>query len=450
MSRVCVVGAGLSGLAAAFYLAEGGADVLLLDAGDEPGGNLSSRKISNDADNWVLDMGPNSFGEKSEDLMSLVRACGADEDLVPASKTAAGARFLYRKGKVMPVPAGPGLMLSPILPLKDRLRLLKEPFVKPSSADQPEETLARFCDRRLGKMARLKLLTPVVSGIYAGDPERLGAESAFPKMVEMERGFGSLVRAAMKGNGPPSRGRLQTFKDGLQGLAFRLIDKLGDRYRPRQRVSHIATGPQGWELTTEQGDSFSAEHLVLAITAKEAAPLMRDADAAMASELDSIRYAPMSVVHVGVQREHSGDMPDGFGFLIPRDEGLRILGCIFSSKLFTGRAPEGHELVTIFIGGDLDPGSASLSDDELVDIALKDLRKALGGEWKPALTSVTRWPLAIPQYETGHKDRVARIDRLAAAHQGLYLLGNWRGGIAIPDCAREGKLAADRILASLK
>jgi oxygen-dependent protoporphyrinogen oxidase len=337
-------------------------------------------------------------------------------------------------------------MFSPILPWRDRLRLLKEPFIKPLPAGAPEETLAEFCDRRLGYMARQKLLTPVVSGIYAGDPEKLGAESAFPAMVEWEQKYGSLVRAMIKGGGPPPRGRLQTFREGFQQLAERLVQALGEGYHPQRTASSIKPTSDGWSVSTANGEVFKARDLVLATAATDAARLLEGLDAELAKELAAIRYSPMGVVHIGARREHTGNMPEGFGFLVPRNEGLRILGAIFSSRLFKGRAPAGYELLTIFTGGALDPEVLALDDERIIEFVREDLRTALGGEWELALSRVTRWPMAIPQYEVGHKDRLLRIGQQLQQHPGLSLLGNWRGGVSMPDCAREGKLAAAAIM----
>ena len=445
MKHTVVIGAGLSGLACAFHLKQAGLPVTLLDAGDTPGGNLRTKIVPADGGRWVLDLGPNSFGDGSADLMDLTRACGADASLVPAGEAAGETRFLYRNGRILSVEPGPKLLFSPLLPVSARLRLMCEPFIGRSRADAPEETLAQFCDRRLGRMARLKLLTPVVSGIYAGDPEKLGAESAFPAMIALEREHGSLVRAAMKGSGPPKRGRLQTFEDGLQTLPSRVAEALGDAYRPRTRVDALERAEGRWRVSLTGGETLIAEHVVLATTADAAARLLGDAAPVLAAELAGIRYAPMAVVHIGVRRDDAGNIPDAFGFLVPRDEGLRILGAIFSSRLFTGRAPEGHDLVTIFTGGDLDPQAPSLADDEILDYTLRDLRTALGGTWTPSLTEVTRWPLAIPQYVVGHKDRLTRIEAATSTVPELSLLGNWRGGIAMPNCAREGAAAAANV-----
>ena len=447
MARAAVIGAGLSGLACAFHLHRAGVAVTLLDAGAEPGGNLRTRLVPAADGRWVLDLGPNSFGDGAAELMDLIRACGAERDLRAAGEAAGGRRFLFRDGRIVAVEPGPKLLLSPVLPLGARVRLLREPFVAASRPDAPEETLAAFCDRRLGRIAREKLLTPVVSGIYAGDPERLGAESAFPAMVALEREHGSLTRAAVRGHGPPRRGRLQTFEDGLQTLPRRIAERLGAAYRPRAAVTRVERRGDVWRAATEGGGTVEAEHLVVATTAGAAAHLVAAADPRLAAELSAIRYAAMTVVHVGVRREAAGALPDAFGFLVPRDEGLRILGAIFSSRLFAGRAPAGHDLVTVFTGGDLDGGVAELPDEVILDYVLRDLRTALGGTWQPALTRITRWPQAIPQYVVGHKDRVARIERLADDVPGLTLLGNWRGGIAMPNCAREGAAAAAEIVA---
>ncbi len=447
-----VIGAGLSGLACALHLERAGVAVTLLDAGDAPGGNLRTKIVPVDGGRYVLDLGPNSFGDGSADLMDLVRACGADADLVPAAEAACETRYIFRNGRIVPVDPGPRLLLSPLLPIAARLRLMCEPFIGRSRADAPEETLAAFCDRRLGRMARLKLLTPVVSGIYAGDPEKLGAESAFPAMIALEREHGSLVRAAMKGHGPPGRGRLQTFEDGLAALPRRIADALGAAYRPRTNVTSLTRAADGWRVavrsngTDDAGDEvLTARDVIVATPAVAAARLLADTAPGLAADLAAIRYAPMVVVHVGVRREDAGAIPDAFGVLVPREEGLRILGAIFSSRLFADRAPQGHELVTIFTGGDLDPEAPSLPDDEILAYVLRDLRTALPGAWTPALTRITRWPLAIPQYVVGHKDRVARIEAAERAVPGLTLLGNWRGGIAMPNCAREGAAAAAKV-----
>ncbi len=450
MIDVAVAGGGITGLALAARLQRAGKSVVLLDARPQPGGNIRSRRVENGAGAWLVEDGPNSFGDASAELMELVRAADMQDALVGAPDSA-DRRFLFRNGRLVEVPTKPArMLLSPMLPVRGRLRLMAEPFIAPSRADAPEESLAAFCDRRLGRWARLKLLTPVVSGIYAGDPERLGAESAFPRMVALEREHGSLIRAAIKGSGPPSRGRLSSLRDGLAALTDGLAAVLGDAYRAATPVDGIARQDGAWSVRVEGGEHLEARHLVLATPAWVTAELLTSLAPDVAAELRDVHYAPMAVVHVGVRRDAVREPLEGFGFLVPRDEGVRILGTIFSSVLFPGRAPEGHELLTVFTGGELDPDAMERSDEELRSYVLDDLRSALGLEGGPALFGVTRWDRAIPQYVVGHRARLARIEDAVAPLEGLHLAGNWKGGIAMPDCVRSANAIADALLDAAK
>jgi len=449
-SDVLVVGAGLSGLALATSLRRRGVSVRVLEASAEVGGNLKTKRVETAEGSWLLDLGPNSFGENSTAFVGLAKEAGIADRLVRAPASAE-RRFVWRGGRLRDVPSNPlKFLASGLLPLRGRLRLVREPWVKPRPADAPEESLAAFCDRRLGRAAREKLLTPVVGGIYAGDPSELGAESAFPAMVALEREHGSLIRAAMRGKGPPSRGRLCSFADGLAELPAALHRTLGDAVTTRAPVLEMTqpitrSVPALWRARAGDGSTFDAARIVLATPATNSSELLASIDAALARELAAITYAPMTVVHVGARRAALRRLPPGFGFLVPRDEGLRILGAISSSALFPGRAPQGHALLTVFAGGRLDPDAISLDDDALRRFVVADLARAVGLVGEPTLFHVTRWPRAIPQYVVGHKDRLARIDAAVRALPGLTLLGNWRGGIAMPDCVKNAEFASDEL-----
>ena len=285
----------------------------------------------------------------------------------------------------------------------------------------------------------------MIGGIYAGDPAKLGAESTFPLMVGLEREHGSLIRAARKGGAMPSRGHLSSFKDGLRELPDALLAGLRDAgcaVRLGTPVERIEKAGGGWLVVLASGERLPSGRVFVTAPSWRAADLVATTLPDVAKELLSIHYAAVAVVHVGVPRAGLGNVPPGFGFLVPRDEGLRILGCIFSSHLFPGRAPEGHDLFTVFVGGDLDPAGAKLSDADLRSTVTGDLRRAFGKLPEPALFEVTRWARAIPQYWVGHKDRLARIDAALAPHRGLHLLGNWRGGIAMDACVREATTLA--------
>jgi protoporphyrinogen/coproporphyrinogen III oxidase len=442
---IVVVGAGLTGLSLAHALHQRGIGVHVVEERDVPGGNLRTRTVDTDRGRWLLELGPNSFGDAQAPIMGLVAAAGL-ADRVVRTEGEAERRWVWRAGALREVPLKPQrFLVSSLLPLGARLRVVREMWVPPRPAGLPEESLAEFADRRLGRVAREKLLTPVVGGIYAGDPAKLGAESTFPAMVALEREHGSLLRAMRKGSGPPSRGRLASFREGLRELPEAIARSLGGALRCGAPVARVEGAGESWTVVLLSGERLAARRVFVTTTSWRAAELLDAALPEAAAELRSIHYAAVAVVHVGFARAGLGRVPTGFGFLVPRDEGLRILGCIFSSHLFPGRAPKGHELFTVFVGGDLDPEGAALPDDDLRRTVLADLHRSFGASSEPALFEVTRWPRAIPQYHVGHKDRLARIDAALAPHPGLSLLGNWRGGIAMDACVREATAAAARV-----
>lgn len=442
-ARVVVAGAGLTGLVLAKSLRERGADVVVVDERGEPGGNIRTRIVpARGGGRWLLELGPNSFGDAQAPIMAQVRDAGLAERMVRTSSDAE-RRWIFRSGRLVEVPSKPQrFLLAPLLPVSGRIRLVGEMFVKPRPEGSPEETLAQFADRRLGRWAREKLLTPVIGGIYAGDPERLGAESTFPLMVAMEREHGSLIRAARRGGSMPSRGHLSSFTDGLRELPQAMARSLGGAVRLGTPIERVERDGAGWTTVLASGERIASSHVVLTTPAPRTADLVSRLDRALADELASVHYAAVAVVHVGLPRDGLGHVPPGFGFLVPRDEGLRILGCIFSSRLFPGRAPDGHELFTVFVGGDLDPDGAALREADMRRTVTEDLSRAFGACPEPSLFEVTRWPRAIPQYWLGHRDRLARIDAAVAGLPGLRLAGNWRGGIAMDACCREASAVA--------
>jgi oxygen-dependent protoporphyrinogen oxidase len=432
--EVAVVGAGAAGLAAALELRARGADVALLEAGDAPGGVMRSER----AQGFLFERGPNAFQVKPAAL-GFLRRHGLEGALVPAAPEAR-LRSLLREGRLVPVPAGPGAALaSPLLSPRGKLRVLAEPFVR--RGDPTGETVAGFVSRRLGGEALERLVAPFLVGVYAGDETRLGAEAVFPPLVAFERERGSIVRGALAAAFDRARPRglrgSWSTAEGLGGLARSLAAGLGERLVLRTRVAALARDGAGFRLELEQG-VLRARSLVLALPAYGAAELVRPLAAELADALASIEYAPLVSMPVAVDPGAAREPIRGFGFLVPRSEGLELLGALFMSRAFPGRAPAGRELVHCMIGGARWPDAVDAPDDVLLARATRGLECALGLQEAPAPIAITRWPRAVPQPGPDHPRLVARLRELASRTGPLQLAGSYLSGVSVADTLASG------------
>ena len=457
LTDTLVIGAGASGLAAAYELSRQGARVTVLEAGERPGGNIRTHR---DGD-WQIEIGPNTLMVKPP-LFELLEELDLTDEAIFAGE-AGRKRYIAQGKQVVPIPTNPlAAPFNPLIGPGTILRLLREPWVRRAAH---EESLADFVRRRLGRHVLENLVDPFVSGVYAGDPARLSAQAAMPKLVAMEREHGSLIRggiAAMKAarrrrrEGTETlprewRGKLASFPDGIQTLTDRLAERIagsaGGEVRCGVHAVCVTPGTDGWEVIDADGKRWQARHLVLATPAHVGAELLRPLDPLLAEPLDEITYPPVASVALGFPTGMLAHPLDGFGVLIPRKESRRTLGALFSSTLFPNRAPAGHKLITGFIGGRQDLGATEMTDAELVRQVCRDLGDLLGIEGEPVWQRVSRWPRAIPQYELGHLERIERLDQALAKHPRLSLIGNWRGGIAVGDCLENGRVMARQILA---
>jgi oxygen-dependent protoporphyrinogen oxidase len=459
--NVVVVGGGISGLAIAHELKRrvAGRDDLdlkltCLEAGAQPGGNIRTDRV----DGFVCEWGPTGFLDNAPATLELARKVGLGPRLLPAGPQAE-SRYIYRAGKLRRVPLSPGAFLtSSILPLWGRLRVLGEPLAgrPPRGHDQ---SVREFASRRIGPQAAAVLVDAMVSGVYAGDAARLSLQATFPKMHDMESRHGSLFRAMLakrkearargvKAGGPAGPGgRLTSFPDGLQELTDALAASLGDRLQtgtPVQAVSDM--GDRGFRVHRAEGVPLETDAVVLAVPAWHAADALRQLEPPLAAVLDEIPSAPVVVVHCGFSGGALGTEPEGFGFLVPRGQGPRILGSLWISSIFPGRAPKGHVLMTTMIGGAHDPEALELDDDAIVRIVRQDLGRVMNLVANPYFVSVMRHPRGIPQYTLGHMERLERIDGHLARHPGLWLSGNSYRGISVNACVEEAPRVAAEVL----
>jgi oxygen-dependent protoporphyrinogen oxidase len=447
-----VVGAGISGLVCAYALHKTGVDALVLEASPRAGGVIASEVRVRDG--FLLELGPQSFSGTAV-LRSLCKELGIEDHLIQAP--AGAPRYVLIDGKLKAVPLGPASILtSSLLSGKTKLRIARDTFGTTHAPEQ-DESIAAFVRRKFGEELLDRLVAPLVSGIYAGDPERISLRAAFPQVYEAENSAGSIIRgmirAAKSREGPRQRPTLLSFRKGNETLVRALAQQMGSRLRLDAEVLGIAVPRDAesarFEVRFRQAGSDQmvvAERLVLATPANVAGALLRDANPAFEPVLAGIEYAPVAVVSLGYRRQDVGHSLDGFGFLVPRSSGLRVLGSVWNSSLFPERAPAGHVLLTSFVGGATDPGAANLSSDDLAALVHREVAPLLQIRAAPAFSHVQVYRRALPQYNLGHGERLMALERLCADLPGLFLVGNYFRGPAIGTCVELGMAAAAETL----
>ncbi len=435
---VIVIGAGAAGLAAALELEARGRSVCVLDAGDRPGGVMRSDRI----DGFLVERGPNTTRLPAGALALLQRA-GLEAALEKASP-ASRARFLLRPEGLVPVPLDPlRFARTRLLTRAGKLRLLREPWIP--RGDGGSESVAAFVERRFGRELLDALIAPFLVGVYAGDEHALGAEAVFPTLVAAEREGGSIARGALRRafRRGAQRGFPGTWsaQGGLGGLAGLLARGLGERLQLAARVRALVPEAGGWRVELDD-EALRASKVVLAADAAGAAALLAPLDAEAAAFQRALPCAPIVSVALALEDGATRLALEGFGFLVPRDVGLDLLGALFMSRLFSRRAPPGQELVTAMIGGLRWPAAVDAPDDELLRRIHAGLDRALGLKKTPRALAITRWPRAVPQPGPGHVRAVRAIRARLVRLPPLALVGACWDGVALGEALAAGARAA--------
>lgn len=448
MRSVAVIGAGITGLTAAFYIRRSGLPVTVYEATGRVGGAIQTLK----KDGYIAEFGPNTILETAPKIRDLVLDAGlGDRRMDP--DPAASARYVVRYRRPINMPSSPvGMLTTDLFSFKAKLAVLREPFV-PRRTDGKEESVAEFVIRRLGQEFLDHAIDALVAGVYAGDPYKLSVPQAFPKLGQLEERYGSLIKGQILGarerkkRGEVAKDRAPkfSFDEGLQVLPDTLAAKLGSAVNLNTSVTRLEQTHGGWRVWTEHG---SSEHsaVIYAGTAFKLAELQVNSTPGISfSDFAAIRYPPVASVVLGFRREDVRHPCDGFGMLIPKIEGFRILGTIFSSSLFPNRAPAGHLTLTSYVGGERFPELAAKPAEELYQITCEDLRVLIGVQGTPTFQHCVHYPRAIPQYNVGYGRFRQLMNQLEEKTPGLFFAGHFRDGISLGDSIVSGRNIADRV-----
>lgn len=452
MKSVAIIGAGITGLTAAFYLRRRGVPVVLYEASGRAGGVIQSLS----KDGYLAEFGPNTILETSPKISQLVRDAGLQSRRMDPNPKAE-ARYVVRYKRPIAMPGSPaGFFTTDLFTLGAKFAVLREPFVAPRR-DGVEESIAEFVVRRFNQEFLDHAIDALVAGVYAGDPRKLSVVHAFPKLKALEDKYGSMIKGQIfgarerkkRGEVAKDRAPKFSFDQGLQVLPDELARQLGDSLQLGSAVTKLSQADDGWVIDVKRGGAVTqVEHsaVVYCGTAFKLAELKIESRQAVdLSPLSEVRYPPVASVVLGFRREDVAHPCEGFGMLIPKAEGFKILGTIFSSSLFPNRAPAGHLTLTSYVGGERYPELASLPPEELYEMVGEDLKVLLGVKGKPTFQNCVFYPKAIPQYNVGYGKYRALMSEVEGKAAGLFLAGHYRDGVSLSDSIVSGCNVVDRV-----
>lgn len=448
--KIIIAGAGISGLSLAFGLLQRDPklDITVFEAEKQAGGKIRTEKVNG----YLCEAGVNGFLDNKPSTLDLAAKLG----ITPLkSNDSSRKRYICLDGRLRRIPESPvSFFMSDFLSISGRLRMMAELFVPKKIYE--DESLADFAVRRLGREFLEKLLDPMASGIYAGDPEKMSIRSCFGKVYELEQKYGGLIRGFMSLAKDKKRGgkkveagpggTLMSFSGGMGSLVESLCSSLGSRVRTGCAVKAVEKKNDAYSVLTEDGSWHEADCVVFASPAHSTAEIVRDMDKDIASILSQMEYPPLSIAAFGYKKEKLKIDTDLFGFLVPGREKRKVLGTLYDSSIFTNRAPEGYVMLRSMVGGARHPELGMLDADRLVSTVRAELKDIAKVDPEPDFVWTYRWEKAIPQYHVGHHEKLRSLDDLTARHKNFHLAGNAYRGVSVNDSIANSLELAEKIV----
>ncbi len=445
--RALIIGGGISGLSAAYYLNKAGIRGTIIEKSGRTGGVIQTSVQQG----CVLEAGPDGFMAAKPWAMDLIREVGLADQII-GSNDHSRITYIIKHGKLVPLPDGLMMMVpTKIMPLvatrlfswPAKIRMGFDLFRRPKGP-QPDRSVYDFLMDHYGRECIDYLAEPLLAGVYGGDPKQMSVNSVLARFAEIEAKYGSLTRGVLAAPKPPKssgpKSFLWTLKNGLSELIGKLTPSADLIHAAVETIERTSNGFR----VRASGDWLEAEQIVVATTACAGGPLLNSLNAELSNLLGAIPYTSSITLALGYRKRGFDHPLNGHGFLVPKLERKYLMGCTWVGNKFNYRVPDDMVLLRCFIGGN----GFSLSDDRLVEAARSELRSVMGIQSVPVFHRIARWPNAMAQYTVGHQQRIDRIQAILETVPGLHLAGNAYRGIGIPDCVKTGKEAAERVSAA--
>ncbi len=449
-NKIVIIGAGISGLTIAYLLNKLGYDITVLEKKTEPGGSIETSVEKG----FLFDKGPNSGLETHPLIGQLVEELGLQNELVYANKEG-NKRYILKNNELHPLPMSPPAFIkTKLFSTAAKLRLMAEPFMK-RSKDGYYQSISEFVKRRLGKEFLDYAINPFVAGVYAGNPEELSVKSAFPKLYELEEKYGGLIIGTLRSVRERKRraekskqsAKMFSFKNGMHIFPKAITEHLNNNVHLECEVASIQKNGNGFTINYHQegkAKNIDCNKIISAVPAYVAANLFNNFDEELTKHLNEIYYPPVLVLYLAYEKENIKQPLDGFGFLIPSKERKSFLGAIWSSVIFPNRSVDKTATFTLFVGGARDPEVGSVDKEILISKVRKEFEEIMKITGNPTFMTYRYWSKAIPQYNIGYIEHEKYFDEFEEQNPGIFLAGNYRGGISIGDCVKNAGTVVEK------